>query len=466
MVTNFDRFAPAEQQTRELLDLNNESLGSIVKQLILSASELRLIPKLKEILSVVKNLDSAPAATQLKVENILTEYLNCADQAIVYIGRDRFIKLGINEARAFQFERQMDQNLLEDKLLDAPRLSDNSVIFIGSANNRLGQRVLSELGVSQGQVLLDKFPNSESQIQINESVRDKQAFLLINMEKPVNESLVETCLMVQALKLAGAHKITVILPYFAYSRQDRRADIRPPIGAKAVTDMLKVMGATQIISVDLHARQVEGFFDGPFDNLDGINHFVRPIMEAEGEDLVVVSPDAGGSKRAERFARMIETEASIYTPLIIMSKFRKELGEAPSVTLTVDSEYLVGKTCILVDDMIDTGGSMIAAASELKARGAKRVILCATHGIFSNNAIIKLREAKCLRQGAEVSAIDRIYTSDTISLEAARSDFLQVISLSPLIAEAIYRLDQSKESLRELNMRSDLGRQLPVYLKQ
>jgi ribose-phosphate pyrophosphokinase len=316
------------------------------------------------------------------------------------------------------------------------------------------------LGAEAGKLVLGSFANSETRIEIHESVRNRHAFVVANISNPVNEGFMQTALLVQALKLADAGKVTVVLPYFPYSRQDRKADTRPPISARAVTDILKAMGAHQIVTVDLHATQVEGFFDGPFENLSGLSQLVRPLLREELGEIVVVSPDAGGAKRAEIFSRHIEKESGNFTPLVVMSKFRPGPGAAPQVTLSCGPEPLTGKTCVLVDDMIDTGGSIIAAANALKERGAARVIVCSSHAVFSNNACSKLQDA---RTADGRPAIDRIYVTDSLPVSKPAGEFLRIVSVAPLIAEAIARLDQPLGSLRELRDRTDLGSLLPEF---
>lgn len=343
------------------------------------------------------------------------------------------------------------------------RLSEQSVLFTPRGTEDLALLLCGSLGASPGKLTLGKFPNSETRIEIHESVRDRHAFVVSSMTAPVNDSFMETVLLVQALKLADARRVTVVLPYFPYSRQDRKADTRPPISAKAVTDILKSMGAQQLVTVDLHATQVEGFFDGPFENLSGLNQIVRPLVEEEGSDLVVVSPDAGGAKRAENFARQVERISGSFAPLIVMSKFRPGPTTPPIVTLSAGPEILAGKTCVLVDDMIDTGGSIIAAAQALKEKGAARVIVCATHAVFSNQALSNLEAAKT---DSGERSVDRIYVTDTLPVGAVSSDFLRVVSIAPLLAEAICRLDQSMGTLRELKERTDLGvllRAVPIH---
>ena len=347
----------------------------------------------------------------------------------------------------------------ELRLKQMPRLSRLSEQALLCSTHKDAAQVGESLGVGEARVLLESFPNSETRVEVHESVRNKQVYVIASIKESVNESLMKTVLLVQALKLADAERVTVILPYYPYSRQDRKTDERSPISARVVADMLKAVGAYRIVTVDLHATQVEGFFDGPFENLSGLNQIVPHLLEAEGSNLVVVSPDVGGAKRAEGFARRIEKLSAEFTPLIVMSKFRKAPGIPPVVTLSCNDDALIGKTCVLVDDMVDTGGTILAAGAELKQRGAARVLVTTAHGIFSDNAIVKLAEAKNA-QGQFI--IDGVFTTDTLRTASAgkdlvRAGFRKVISIKPLLAEAIRRLDQPLGSLRDLKDRSDLG---------
>jgi ribose-phosphate pyrophosphokinase len=338
------------------------------------------------------------------------------------------------------------------KSLD-PRISTHSVILSASSAAGLTERVCLELGTTKAKIILDSFPNSETRIEVHESVRNRHAFIVASIESPVNQGVMETVLLSQALKLADAQRITVVLPYFPYARQDRKTDTRPPISAKAITDILKAVGVDQIVTIDLHATQIEGFFNGPLENLSGLNQLVDPLIKEVGSELIVVSPDAGGAKRAEKFARQVEKLTNNFTPLVVMSKFRSGPGVPPQVTLSCGEQFLAGKTCVLVDDMIDTGGSIIAAAEALKAKGVARVIVCATHGVFSNNAVYKMRTASFQAK----PTIDQIFVTNTLRIKEKPSDFLKIVSISPLLAEAIARLDQPMGTLSSLKERTNLG---------
>lgn len=338
-----------------------------------------------------------------------------------------------------------------------PKISEGSVFFSTSADFPLAQRVLRLLRAEPGKLLIEKFPNGESRIELQESVRDKHVFVLAANGSVVNEAVIETGLVVQAAKLSDAKKITVLLPYFPYSRQDRRTDARSPISAKLVTSLLKSMGADGLISIDLHSNQVEGFFDGPFDNLSGLNQIVPWLIKDEGNALTVFSPDVGGSKRAESFARSIEKITEEFVPLVIMSKFRKGPDVPPIVTLSADPSAYEGRTCILVDDMIDTGGSILAAAIALKEKGAKRVVVCSSHGILSKNAEEKLRGKVILQSGEIVQPVDSIYITDTLNNVKGDDGFIKVVSVAPLLATAVKRLNTPLGTLSDIKYRVDLG---------
>lgn len=407
----------------------------------------------------VTNLDAhGPQVISAAEERLQSEAPPTPGMAWTYRGRNRFQEVSIADAQALGLERRLDEAAFERSAATVARLSESAMLIMPPGRGTLASGLGKLLGAEPSSVIVDKFPNSETRIEIHESVRDKHAFVMANMHAPVNETLLETLLLVQALKLADARRITVVLPYFAYSRQDRKADTRPPISSRAVTDMLKAMGAHQIVTVDLHATQVEGFFDGPFENLSGLNQLVAPLLAQESSELVVVSPDAGGSKRAEKFARQIEASSGHFTPLMVMSKFRPGPGLPPTVTLSGGNDVIAGRTCVLVDDMIDTGGSIVAAARELKERGAARVVVCATHGIFSRNGVDRIEKAVD-ENGRRF--VDSMYVTDTVALTAPRSELLNVVSIAPLIAEAIVQLDQPRGTLSALRDRLDLGILLP-----
>jgi ribose-phosphate pyrophosphokinase len=412
----------------------------------------------------IKNLDAETMETLAIAEKKISAELLYGDlQAAVHVGRNKFDILPYEQARRLQIERILDERSEAKSRSVEPVLSEDAVVFTGSSGNRLGNRVTALLGTQNGSLVLDRFANSESRIEVLESVRDRSAYIIMPMTAPVNEAVMETAFLVQAMALADARRITVVLPYFAYSRQDRKADTRPPISAKAFASILKSMGADHIVSVDLHARQVEGFFDGPFDNLEGLHQLVLPITKQEGSGLVVVSPDAGGSKRAQKFAEKVQEHTGEFAPLVVMSKFRQGPGVDPIVTFTVGGDFLKGKTCVLVDDMIDTGGSIIAAAKALKEQGAERVIVAASHGIFSNGAVKRMREATISDGDNSRPVVDKLFVTDSLPQVEPRSSFFQVVSIAPLIAEAIRRLDEPRGTLGPLQSRIDLGNTLPVY---
>lgn len=417
------------------------------------------------VFAEIQDLDRADDLTVAKVEEAITAQHRDrlpTGMALLYRGRSEFELLPEETTRKLRRERSLDAAATEQQLNTPRLLSAESVVMCSSRNQGLSRRVLHQLGGEPGKLLVGQFANSETRIEIQESVRDKHVFVMAAMEAPVNEGILNLVLLVQALKLADARRITVLMPYFAYSRQDRKADLRAPVSARCIADLLQQQGAHQIVTVDLHASQIEGFFGGPFENLSGLHQMIPSVLAAEGSELVIVSPDEGGSKRAARFARLCERTSGQFAPVITMSKFRAGPGVEPVVKLTAGPEVLAGKTCVIVDDMIDSGGSIRAASIALKELGAKRVIVCAAHGIFSQNAVERLQSGKALVRGEQVQSIDSVYVTDTQRLPVPRSKFLQVVSIAPLLKEVIVRLDQPQGSLQELRERVDLGVLLPI----
>lgn len=435
-------------------------LGEISADNIYKVRRITLVSS-EGALRTIANLDSLSVPEQVEVEELVSSNAAEKGKEWLYVGRNQFTACSREEAIRFRGERLSDAEELKAQLV-SPRLSRESAVFIGPGNDTFAMRLCHALGVQPANLLMDRFANSETRIEIHESVRDRHAFVIASLGEPVNEAFMETALLVQALKLADAKRITVVLPYFGYSRQDRKTDTRPPISARVVSDMLKVLGAHQIITLDLHAAQIEGFFDGPFENLSALGQMVPFVLKEEGKELLVVSPDEGGSKRAAKFARDVERISGEFIPFAVMSKTRSGPGAAPRVTFSVDQDLIKEKTCVLVDDMIDTGGSIIAAAQALKEKGARRVVICATHPVCSHGALEKLQSAFLETEGRTMPVIDRVFVTDTLPLRQARSDFLKVISVAPLLAEALVRLDQPMGTLRELKDRVDLGELLPV----
>ena len=298
-------------------------------------------------------------------------------------------------------------------------------IFTGNSNKGFASAVAGAAGVELGFCELNRFADGEIQVEIHESVRGDSVFVIQSCCPPVNENYMELFLMLDALKRASASQITAVIPYFGYARQDRKVAPRAPISSKCMADLLTSAGATRVVCVDLHAAQIQGFFNVPVDHLFGIPTMARAFREriGAGEDYVAVSPDAGGVERTRAFAKRIEC------PIAIIDKRRTKPNEAKALHLIGDVR---DKTAVIVDDMIDTAGTLTQAVDSLLRNGAKRVFAVATHALFSGPAISRLTE----------SGIEKVFVADTIPLSQAALDSgkVETISVAPLVAEAIRRI--------------------------
>ncbi len=296
-------------------------------------------------------------------------------------------------------------------------------IFSGNSNRALAEKVAKHVGIELGDCDVGRFADGEINVRINETVRGHDVFIIQSTSPPVNENLMELLILIDAFKRASANTVAVVIPYYGYARQDRKARGRDPISAKLVANLLTVAGATRILTVDLHAEQIQGFFDIPVDNLWSFPVFVKALRNCEDlkdEDIVIVSPDVGGVRRARRMAEKLSTS------LAILDKRRPKDNVAEVVNVIGDVK---GKVAILFDDIIDTAGSLVQGAEALKKMGAKRIIACATHGIFSNGALDRI----------ENSPIERVYITDTI-YHKDLPDKIRVLSVAPLLGEAIMRI--------------------------
>ena len=294
-------------------------------------------------------------------------------------------------------------------------------LLSGSHNGKLAQAVADNLDVPLTPLKLERFANGEISVQIGESARGADVFVFSTHDKPVNDAIMEQLIIIDAAKRASAKRITAVCPYFGYSRQDRKAAGREPISAKLIVDMLTAAGADRIVSVDLHSGQIQGFFDGPFDHLTAMPVLSDYIKAKLGNDFVIVSPDAGRVKTSERYVRKLGADLAIVHKT--RSKVKANTVEAKNVIGDVE-----GRRCVLIDDMIDTAGTICAAAQLLKDSGAAEIYVMATHGIMSEPALERL----------EAAPIDRIIVTDTLPLPAQpRSTKLEVVSIAPLMAEAI-----------------------------
>ncbi|AQU85072.1 ribose-phosphate pyrophosphokinase [Vreelandella nigrificans] len=302
------------------------------------------------------------------------------------------------------------------------------MVFTGNANPELAQKIAESLDSRMGNATVGQFSDGEIAVEINENVRGKDVFILQSTCAPTNDNLMELILMVDALRRASAARITAVVPYFGYARQDRRVrSARVPISAKVVADMMVKGGVDRVMTMDLHADQIQGFFDVPVDNVYGSPILLDDIERQNYDDLVVVSPDVGGVVRARAIAKQLNAD------LAIIDKRRPQANQAQVMHIIGEIE---GRTCVVVDDMIDTAGTLCKAGEALKDHGAARVVAYATHPILSGPAVDNITN----------SVLDEVVVTDTIPLSdyARRSGKIRQLSVAGLIAEAIRRVSNEE----------------------
>ncbi|ATH78328.1 MAG TPA: ribose-phosphate pyrophosphokinase [Halomonas sp.] len=302
------------------------------------------------------------------------------------------------------------------------------MVFTGNANPELAQKIAESLDSRMGNATVGQFSDGEIAVEINENVRGKDVFILQSTCAPTNDNLMELILMVDALRRASAARITAVVPYFGYARQDRRVrSARVPISAKVVADMMVKAGVDRVMTMDLHADQIQGFFDVPVDNVYGSPILLDDIERQNYDDLVVVSPDVGGVVRARAIAKQLNAD------LAIIDKRRPQANQAQVMHIIGEIE---GRTCVVVDDMIDTAGTLCKAGEALKDHGAARVVAYATHPILSGPAVDNITN----------SVLDEVVVTDTIPLadHARRSGKIRQLSVAGLIAEAIRRVSNEE----------------------
>ncbi|SFH79612.1 ribose-phosphate pyrophosphokinase [Tindallia magadiensis] len=306
-------------------------------------------------------------------------------------------------------------------------MSGNEIkIFTGNANPTLAAEIARELEVPLGRALVSTFSDGEIAVNINETVRGADVFVVQSTCPPVNDAIMELLIMIDAMKRASAGRITAVLPYYGYARQDRKAKARDPITAKLVADLLTTAGADRVLSMDLHAPQIQGYFNIPVDHLLGVPILVEYFKAKEFENPVIVSPDMGSVTRARNFAHYLEA------PIAIIDKRRPKDNVAEVMNIIGD---IHGKTAILVDDMIDTAGTITKAADALINFGATEVYACCTHPVFSGSAIERIKNSK----------IQELVACNTIPLqEEKRIDKIRSVSVAPVFAEAINRIYKNK----------------------
>ena len=303
-----------------------------------------------------------------------------------------------------------------------PYQTNEMKVFAGSASLPLAEKISQHLGIRLGDCRTKRFSDGEINLKIDETVRGHDIFIIQSTCSPANENLMELLIMIDAFRRASAHSIAAVIPYYGYARQDRKARGRDPITAKLVANLLTTSGASRLITIDLHAEQIQGFFDIPVDNLWSFPAFFRFFNQGrfDREKMAVISPDIGGVKRASKFA------AKLGVPLAILDKRRPKDNVAEMVHIIGDVE---GKTAIIFDDIIDTGRSLVEAAKMLKSNGAKKIYACATHGVLSGEATKIIAE----------SEIEKVFFTDTIYHEDL-PDNIMVLSIAPLLAEALTRV--------------------------
>jgi ribose-phosphate pyrophosphokinase len=313
---------------------------------------------------------------------------------------------------------------------------ENLMVFTGNANPALAEGVAKNLGIPLGKANVSKFSDGEVMVEINENVRGKDVFVLQSTCSPTNDNLMEIILMVDALKRASAGRITAAIPYFGYARQDRRPrSARVAISAKVVANMLEKAGVERVLIMDLHADQIQGFFDIPVDNIYATPLMLSHLRKAEQSgDLMVVSPDVGGVVRARAVAKQLETE------LAIIDKRRPKANVSEVMNIIGDVE---GRTCVIVDDIVDTAGTLCKAAQALKEHGAKRVVSYITHAVLSGAAIARIQE----------SELDELVVTDTIALrdEAKACPKIKQVGIGSLLADTMLRIS-NEESVSSLFM--------------
>lgn len=307
------------------------------------------------------------------------------------------------------------------------------LVFTGKANPELAEEVVKCLGTTLGKIQVDRFSDGEVAVEIMQNVRARDVFIIQPTCAPTNDALMELLIMVDALKRASAERIQAVIPYFGYARQDRRPrSTRVPISAKVVANLLQTVGVHRVLTMDLHADQIQGFFDIPVDNIYASPVLLRDLIKKRYKDLLVVSPDVGGVVRARALAKLLDCELSI------IDKRRPRANE--SEVMNVIGE-VAGRNCVIMDDMVDTAGTLCKAATALKQQGARQVVAYCTHPVLSGPAVERVHD----------SDLDALVVTDTIPLHdsAAACGRIRQLSVAPILAETIRRIsnDDSVSSL-------------------
>ncbi len=299
-------------------------------------------------------------------------------------------------------------------------------VFTGNANRGLAKKICQELNIEMGQCEVTQFSDGEISVNIGETVRGDDVFIIQPTNTPVNDNLMELLILIDAVKRASAGRINAVIPYYGYARQDRKIKARDPITAKLVANLLTTAGADRVVGMDLHAGQIQGYFDIPVDHLSAIPILARHFKNIVGENTVIVSPDLGGVTRARTFANILDL------PIAIIEKRRPKVNVSEVMNVIGEIE---GRDVILVDDIIDTAGTIVKAASVLKSFGANKVYGCATHGVLSGPALDRIHN----------SELEKFIITDTIPLsDIAKIDKIEVVSVAPILAEAIKRINNNQ----------------------
>ena len=305
------------------------------------------------------------------------------------------------------------------------------MVFTGSAYPELGEEIATGIGVAPGAVEISRFSNGEIYVRFLENVRGGDVFVVQTCAAPINDNIMELLIMIDALKRASAKRITAVMPYYGYSRQDKKTLAREPISAHLVADIITAAGANRVVSVDLHAGQIQGFFDFPLDHVTAMPLLASYIVQKNLKNLVVVSPDAGRVKVAKKLSDRL------HLPMAIMHKRRPDKNVAEIVHVIGDVE---GMNCVLIDDMVDTAGTMVEAADALKKYGAKDIYACATHPILSGSAVERI----------QLSAIKELVVTNSLPASPEKKiDKIAVLSIAPLLANTITAVFK-EESVSEI----------------
>jgi ribose-phosphate pyrophosphokinase len=295
-------------------------------------------------------------------------------------------------------------------------------IFCGNSNKPLAEKICAYLGINLGDVLVERFSEGEIKVKINENVRGKDVFIVQSTCPPPNENLMELLILIDALRRASAQRITAVIPYFGYARQDRKDQPRVPITAKLIANLITTAGADRVLTLDLHAGQIQGFFDIPVDNLFAVNMFVDYFRKKGLQDLIVISPDVGGIKMARAYAKRLNSDLAIVD--------KRRINDRDTEVMHIIGE-IDNRVAVIIDDIVATAGTLIEAANALSQHGAKEIYAAATHPVLSGPALERL----------EKSNLREVIVTDTIPIEEGKKiDKIKVLSVDKLFGEAIKRI--------------------------